>query len=843
MKLLVGLTFLVICVSVLRAEEPLAAGRIVALSGLPGDVESDRAYQRSLALLQRVVDLAEVDRSAVKMLVHKPGTAVPAEGWPNGEFLTGSRENFLALARELEESDDPVTVVVWGHGGMIRGESVLHVAGPRISEADFLEFGRTAAAGGAEVRWVLFFPGSGKVASSLAAAGQAALASEAETRFESDPVGLDIVLEEWRAKPEATLEELAQRAGPRIVGWYEARSRARTEEPALFDAGGGAPVVFTAEGMEMIPLGPGGATEGDGWQSIGRADPADYPSADAVVLERSLRYTLGENPAISAEIEETIQILTAEGKRHGDFSVEFSPPQEDLEFSALEVIDLDGEVEVFDPKDVLEAKEDSAEGYGTSGSKMFSLRGVEPGALLRVKYRRTWRRFPFPHVFLELPIQDDIPVRRLTISVEAGKSEAMHARVASDVPGLGVESTERETSYGRRLKWTWDDVPAAGAEVLAPPGGAATLQVSTFPDWESFAAWYLRLIELADTVTDEIRAKAAELTVGIDSEEGKVRALYEFVARLRYVSVPLGVNSYRPHAAANVLANRYGDCKDKANLLNALCRAEGIEAKLVLVPRFSEANEAVPGLAFNHAISRIELPGGPMWLDSTDDVCPFGMLPPGDPGREVLVIEPGVTGLERLPEPDEEAHRLEIDWNWEGLTGDLKLRASGFAGYEMRVAARAVAAYGGTLSLLQASDLAPMAGTLRTEAGAGSPPGEIENDFVWSAKVERIGAGGALPFSLPREWSLVLQPRSRAVLLNDGYPLILVQTVRGVERGENRTSGPGGPLEWELTWGANGDGRLEVRLRKAEFGGEELEAFRRALRELYAAIAGSTSEF
>jgi transglutaminase-like putative cysteine protease len=67
------------------------------------------------------------------------------------------------------------------------------------------------------------------------------------------------------------------------------------------------------------------------------------------------------------------------------------------------------------------------------------------------------------------------------------------------------------------------------------------------------------------------------------------------VTGLRYVAVPLGVNSHRPHAAANVLKNGFGDCKDKANLLNALLRAQGIAADLVLVPRFAQAYPEAPG--------------------------------------------------------------------------------------------------------------------------------------------------------------------------------------------------------------------------------------------------------
>ena len=42
---------------------------------------------------------------------------------------------------------------------------------------------------------------------------------------------------------------------------------------------------------------------------------------DGVLLRRRLSYTIGSNPAIAADHEEFIQILTPEGKRFGDFRI------------------------------------------------------------------------------------------------------------------------------------------------------------------------------------------------------------------------------------------------------------------------------------------------------------------------------------------------------------------------------------------------------------------------------------------------------------------------------------------------------------------------------------------
>ncbi len=816
-----------------RADEPLTAGRVVVLSGLPGDVESDRAYARSRESVLAV--LAKMKRENIRLLAHDPARLALPEAWRDAAVAEGSRENFLALGGELGKSAEPLTVVVWGHGGSIRDESVLHVAGPRITATDFATFGGAAAQAGAPVRWLLFFTGSGAVAEKLAALGQPVFASEHTVRFASDPRGLDLALAEWQAAPEATLEELARRAGPRIAAWYEQRSLARTEEPVFFPAKG-EPVLLAELESEASDR---TAATADGWKDLPRARPEDFPGADAVVLDRSIRYTLGENPAIEAEIEETTQILTAEGKARGDFDLSFSPPQEDLEFTALEVLRPDGAVETFDPDDALDAKSDAPEGYGKSGSKMFSLRGVEPGALLHVRYRRVWRRFPFPHVFLEVPVADDIPVRHLRIAVEAGREETLHARVP-DAEAILPRVTE--TSYGRRHEWTWTNLPAAPAEMLAT-GGRPRLQISTFPDWASFAHWYLRLIEQADEATDEIEKTARELTAGLDTPREKTRALYEYVAALRYVSIPLGVNSYRPHAAASVLQNRYGDCKDKANLLNTLLRTQGIEANLVLVPRFSHAHEAVPGLAFNHAISRVALPDGPMWLDPTDDVCPFGMLPPGDPGRRVLVVDPASKSLTQLPEPEPGAHRLELKMDFrEGATGPARLTGHGFGGYALRAAARQTAAYGGTLSLLQAAGLSPVSGVLSTARETNTPPGEIERPFEWSADVSYAGDLAVAPFVLPAEWKYALQPRTRPLTLNQGYPLAFTQIIQLPPRAvpPAASSEKNGPLEWRLTWEKTDTaltGRLEINLRQPELASEALEQFRAELRRLYTALA------
>ena len=68
------------------------------------------------------------------------------------------------------------------------------------------------------------------------------------------------------------------------------------------------------------------------------------------------------------------------------------------------------------------------------------------------------------------------------------------------------------------------------------------------------------------------------------SDEARVRAVYNFVvANTRYVGLEFGIHGYKPYKVTQVLARRFGDCKDKASLLLALLREVGVEADLVLV--------------------------------------------------------------------------------------------------------------------------------------------------------------------------------------------------------------------------------------------------------------------
>jgi hypothetical protein len=872
---------LLLCAAALAADplgsQPLLPERaiVVLMTGLPGDIESENTYREQL---QSWLDLVSAGGKASKIYVlcdDPASVALPAT--PQGKVLKADRAGFVSLGPTLAKETNSLVVIAWGHGGRQGSTPVFHVRGARITAADFKALASQVAA--PESRWILMFPGSGAFAKQLAEEKRQVLASECETMFTSDPVGMAVLLKLARDKPAQAFEALSEEFGRATGAWYAERNLARTEEPTLWAgtakpkllAGGSETNSFASVSREETNAPPAQqppaaeAVAGElpaVWKTIKRIEPQKYPDADGVVLLRRCSYMLGSSPAVATEQEEFIQILTPEGKRFGDYDVSYSPPHEDINFLDCEVLRPDGKLVRLDPDAIREGGEQSVGDYSKGRRKFFSLPGVAPGAVLRVRYKTEWKEFPLPHVSLEIPIEQELPTLQTTVEVGVPKGTPFHfalEQISAADPEI------KQSSYGTKYLWHFGALPAQQREILTPPLQGSRLLISTFPDWAGFAEWYARISKLTDEVTPEIAAKAAELTHEAKGDREKVLALYNYVTSLRYVAVPMGVNSFRPHAAANVLQNQFGDCKDKANLLNALLHSQNIEARLVLVPRFSQAHDGLPGLSFNHAISCVTLDGEKRWVDTTDDVCRFGMLPPGDPGRKVLVIDGETSTLTQLPAPDPKQHRLtlrgEVDCTGATDAVPIKLNATavGYPDYELRTAAREVKEHGFSVPLL-AARLRPVGGSFALEEQKSTAVSALEESFAWNAEGTWVGgcsgSGSSrwlhAPFWLPKEWEAALHRRQASLYLSQGYPLTLeeefvfllpVKAQLGALPGvsENKTE----PLQWRVEWASIGGEKLAARLRvelgRGEVSAAETPELQKQLRALLAALAGNVS--
>jgi transglutaminase-like putative cysteine protease len=227
---------------------------------------------------------------------------------------------------------------------------------------------------------------------------------------------------------------------------------------------------------------------------------------------------------------------------------------------------------------------------------------------------------------------------------------------------VGFAPVAVDSPPGRR-RYRWQFVGGANdrieAESVSYLDYGRRLAVSTFPDYAAFAQAYLARAADKAAPSAAITALARQVTSGVQGERARALALANWVRRnIRYVGVYVGAGGVVPHPAATVLANRYGDCKDHAILLEALLAAAGIASTPALVNSGNAYRvPATPTLGvFNHVITYVPALG--LYIDSTAESIAAGYLPAGVLDKPVLLVKSGT--MARTPFDQQEKNRTTV---------------------------------------------------------------------------------------------------------------------------------------------------------------------------------------
>ena len=195
---------------------------------------------------------------------------------------------------------------------------------------------------------------------------------------------------------------------------------------------------------------------------------------------------------------------------------------------------------------------------------------------------------------------------------------------------------------------------------------------STFRNHAEIAAVYgVRALPKA-AVSERVSKLAAGIVSDKAGKKEQARALYEWVAtNITYAGNCIGIGAVVPRDIDFILDNKMGDCKDHATLLQALLAAQSIKSTQALINSSSSYRLLhVPVVHnVNHVINY--LPEFDLFVDSTSDATPFGMLPHGDQDKPVLLVEGHREGLKTPVTP---ASR-----NRQAVRSTLKIAADGSA--------------------------------------------------------------------------------------------------------------------------------------------------------------------
>jgi tetratricopeptide (TPR) repeat protein len=439
-----------------------------------------------------------------------------------------------------------------------------------------------------------------------------------------------------------------------------------------------------------------------GGQEAGSAQPSVKPAADyskePIVYEYVRAVIRYENDGTgSREVRVRVAVNSATGlARAGQLAFEYNAANEKLEIRSVKVIRPGGPEITAGPESVQDLSSPVARQapmYTDARQKHVTVPGLAVGDKLEYDVVTTtfqplmpgqfWNTWALVSDAICLDEQVDLNVPRQR-SIKLKGPSAMEPSVKEEGDRRiyhWASSMVQHPDIADLLKNLQFDTLLQGPRL--PP--ERQIIFSTFSSWEEVGRWYAQLESERRIPTPEVRAQADSIVQGKTSDMDKVQALYEWVSRnVRYVSLSFGVGRYQPHSAAEVLANRYGDCKDKTTLLEALLEAEGLRGQAVLIHSKMDLDPDVPTPnQFDHAITLVTVGAQDVWLDSTLGVGPFGYLLPQMRGKDGLVIWAGSTpGLRKIPAtlPMPTSYRLDltgsIDEKWM-LDGTLTAETRG----------------------------------------------------------------------------------------------------------------------------------------------------------------------
>ena len=388
----------------------------------------------------------------------------------------------------------------------------------------------------------------------------------------------------------------------------------------------------------------------------------DHSQESFVVEKLRTVYRFENDGTGRKEVSARIKIQSESGVgQWGQLVTGYSSANERVDIPYVRVLKANGSTVTAQPdaiQDLSIPLEKEAPVYTDYRQKHITVPGLRPGDELEYEFVTTThtplapRQFWMEHYFaqsgtvLDEQLELDVPKdRKIKLKTKPGtdpkiteeKDRRIYRWSSSHVD---KDEDDKKKDKNKKPRKKEPDAPA--------------VQMTTFESWEQMGRWYASLEKDRRQPNAEIRAKAAELTKGKSTEIEKVEALYDYVApNFRYISLSFGVGRFQPHAAADVLHNEYGDCKDKHTLLASLLEALGYHASSVLINSGRKLDPDVPSPSqFDHVFTMLPLGKGKdeVWMDSTTEVAPFRLLASVLRKKQALIIPAdGTPHLEETP--------------------------------------------------------------------------------------------------------------------------------------------------------------------------------------------------
>jgi transglutaminase-like putative cysteine protease len=355
------------------------------------------------------------------------------------------------------------------------------------------------------------------------------------------------------------------------------------------------------------------------------------------------------------------KIITETGIQNGsEVSVSYDPSYERVIFHAIQLIRQGRTIDKLDLTKIRTVKQETEltrSVYNGTVTSVLFLEDVRKGDIIDYSYSLIGFNPVFNNKyngFIETQLSAPVGHLFYRIVCPAGRTLYIKNEGTDCKPVITNQGTDKI------YQWEFNKVSAIKLQDELPSwyDPAPTVMVGEYSSWNELCQWALPLFSSHRPLSRLLTEKIAEIRVdaGGDPKKKILQSLRFVQDEIRYLGIEMGVNSHKPNGPDKVLAQRYGDCKDKSFLLCTMLQALGVDAAPVLIN--TTYQNTISGwlpspLDFDHATVRVRLDGRVYWLDPTIALQRGDLKDISFPDYKCgLVLTDTTTGLTLIPLQD-----------------------------------------------------------------------------------------------------------------------------------------------------------------------------------------------
>jgi hypothetical protein len=295
----------------------------------------------------------------------------------------------------------------------------------------------------------------------------------------------------------------------------------------------------------------------------------------------------------------------------------------------------------------------------------------------------------------------NLPMLNSTLEVRTDKDINIGYKIFND-PKNSIEFSKSEKKGKWIYRWTLKDVKAVKFEpnnpgfryviphidIYVKDYTVDQKKIDVLDDTPKLYNYYKSFIkDLNKTENPELKALSVELTKGLGSDPEKVKKIFYWVKdNIKYIAFENGYEGFIPREASVVYERKFGDCKDMASIVSAMCHYAGVANVSVSwigtrdIP-YSYEELSTPAVD-NHMIAVYNDNGNYVFLDATDRETRYGIPTAFIQGKEALVSNGDTFKIITVPvvpaENNETVETIKLKFDKDNLIGSGAVSYNGF---------------------------------------------------------------------------------------------------------------------------------------------------------------------